>query len=125
MKYFMGRKMTLPTIVLAVCLWGLSSVAAAQETGTYISEGDFASFVVINVELQELADEYQQPFTDAGDDPAKRAELEQEVQEKTKSILAKNNLKPERYREIYRTVNADPQLRDKALQMIEQERQKR
>jgi hypothetical protein len=125
MRDFKRQKISLPAVLLAICLWGLSSVAAAQETGTYISEGDFASFVVINLELQELADEYQQPFTDAGDDPAKRAELEQEVQEKTKSILAKNNLTPERYREIYRTVNADPQLRDKALQMIEQERQKR
>jgi hypothetical protein len=120
------RKNTSPApIVLALCLWVLSCGAAAQDGGTSISEGDFATFVVVNVELQKLADEYQQAFTDAAEDPAKRAALEQQVQEKTKSILAKNNLTPDAYRQIYETVNSDPQLRAKALQWIERERQKR
>jgi hypothetical protein len=101
------------------------SMAAAQNQGTALSDSDFTTFVIVNVELQKLGDEYQPAFNKAGEDPAKRAALEQEVQEKSKDVLAKNNLTPEGYRQIYKMVNADPALRAKALQLIQEEREKR
>ena len=124
MKQNRWRRMRLGTIGLVAALLIFGSMAAAQTDGVALSDSDFATFVMVNVELQNVSDEYQAAFGKAGDDPAKRAALEQEVQNKSKDVLAKNNLTAERYREIYKKVDADPGLRTKALQQIQQERQK-
>lgn len=125
MKEFRFYRMHLQVIVLAAFLLSLSSMAAAQNQGAAISDSDFSTFVMVNVELQNLSDEYQAALNRPGEDPAKRAALEQEVQKKTEDVLAKNNMTPDGYRQIYKSVNSDPELRAKALQLIQQERQKR
>jgi hypothetical protein len=126
MKQFRWYRMRLRTIVLAAFFsLAFGSVAPAQEQAAAPSDGDFTTFVMVNVELQKLAEEYQPVFDKAGGDASKRAALEEELQGKSKEVLTKNNLTPEAYREIFKTVNSDPQLRAKALQMIQQERQKR
>jgi hypothetical protein len=102
-------------------LFTFGSIAGAAQ----LSENDFRTFVLVNVELQNLSDEYGPAFDRSAGDAAKRAGLEREVQEKTLQVLAKNNLTPEAYRELYKTVNGDAELRAKALQAIQQERQKR
>lgn len=124
MKEFRRPRMSLPAILFAG-LFGLNSMVLAQTQGAPLSDSDFTTFVMVNVELQKLSDEYEAAFNRAGEDPGKRAALQQEVEEKTKDVLAKNNLTPDGYRQIYKAVNADPQLRAKALQLIEQERKKR
>jgi Domain of unknown function (DUF4168) len=124
MKQHRWPGMGLGAIALVTVMLVFASIAAAQKDGVAVSDNDFATFVLVNVELQNVSDEFQAAFNQAGDDPAKRAALEQEVQVKSKDVLAKNNLTAERYREIYKTVNADPELRNKALQQIQQERQK-
>jgi hypothetical protein len=116
--------MPLQVVMLAASLLGLSSMAAAQNQNAAVSDSDFGTFVMINVELQKLSEEYQPAFESAGGDAEKRAGLEQEVKRKTADVLAKNNMTPDGYRRIYKAVNSDPELRAKALQLIQQERHK-
>jgi hypothetical protein len=110
-------------VIVGVLAFG--SVAAAQKGEVAVTDGEFATFVTVNVDLQSLSDEYQAAFDKAGEDAAKRAALQREVQEKSRDVLARHNLTAERYREIFEVVNSDPALRTKALQQIQQEREKR
>jgi hypothetical protein len=125
MKEFLGGKMPLHVMILVAALLGWSPLAAAQNTAAAVSDSDFATFVMVNVELQKLSDEYQPALNQAGEEAGKRAALEQEMQKKAEEVLAKNNLTPDAYRQIYKTVNSDQELRAKALQMIQQEREQR
>jgi hypothetical protein len=106
-------------------LFTFGSMAGAQVQAAELSESDFKTFVLVNVELQNLSDQYGPALDGSGDDAAKREGLQKEVQEKTLQVLAKNNLTPDAYQRLYKTVNGDPELRAKALQAIQQERQKR
>jgi hypothetical protein len=124
MKEFRWFRIPLQVLMLAAFFLGLSSMTAAQNQGAAVSDGDLATFVTINVELQKLSAEYQPAFESAGADAGNRAALEQEVKKKTADVLAKNNMTPDTYRQIYKTVNSDPELRAKVLQLIQQERQK-
>jgi len=117
--------MTVRTIIFFLAgLLVASSIAAAQNQDAKLTDGEFATFVTVNVDLQKLAEEYHPALNAAGEDAAKRAGLQQQLQKKTQDVLARNNLTPEAYRQIYETVNADPPLRTKALLAIEAGRQK-
>jgi len=116
--------MTVRAIIFLAGLLVASSIAAAENQDAKLTDGEFATFVTVNVDLQKLAEEYHPALNAAGEDAAKRAGLQQQLQKKTQDVLARNNLTPEAYRQIYETVNADPQLRTKALLAIEAGRQK-
>jgi hypothetical protein len=110
-------------LVLSGLLLGSISITSAQSESAPLNDGDFSRFITVNVELQKLAEQYEPVFSAQGeDDPEKRATLQRELETKTRDVLTKNNLTPEGYREIYNTVNADPQLRTKALLAIEERR---
>jgi hypothetical protein len=123
MKQLLWHRLRSAAPICAVFLLVLGSMAAAQQQGTALDDREFATFVRINVELQDLSDEYQAAFEGAREDSGKRAALQQEIQEKSRDVLAKHDLTPDAYRQIYKTVNADPELRAKVLQAIQQERQ--
>ncbi len=125
MKRYRWYIMRVHTIALATAMLVFASMAAAQNEGAALSDSDLALFVMINVELQKLAEEYQPALNEAGSDAAKRAALEQEIQKKAEVVLAKNNSTPDGYRQTYQIVNSNPELRAKALQLIQQEREKR
>jgi hypothetical protein len=98
----------------------LGPAALAQNTAA-LSDAEFNKFVSVNVELQKLIDEYEGALKAAAEDPAKRVTLESELKDKSHQVLAKNEVTPERYREIYKIVDADPELRTKALLEIEKQ----
>jgi hypothetical protein len=107
----------------AFFLMAHGSVALAQNTAA-LSDAEFNKFVSVNVELQKLIAQYEGAVKAAGEDAAQRAAVESELKEKSHQVLAKNEVTPERYREIYKIVDADPELRTKALLQIEQQGRK-
>jgi hypothetical protein len=107
----------------AILLLSFSSATLAQNQGA-LAEVEFGKFVTINVELHKLMEQYEPALNAANEDPGKRAALESELKSKTHEVLAKNEVTPERYREIYKIIDADPQLRTKAMLQIEEQRQK-
>jgi len=86
-----------------------------------VSDKELSAFVKAYVDYQKIRASYTPVLEKAGDTGRKK-QIEQEANEKVKRSLDSNGLSAQRYNQIFSTVNADPQLRQKVLKQVEQQR---
>ena len=105
--------------LLLVCL--SSSALAAQGNSPQISDKELAAFARAYAQVQQIRSQYE-PSLQKTKDARESERLQQEANAKLKRTLDKQGLSVDRYNKIYAAVNANEELRRKALKMVEQER---
>ncbi|HWP23160.1 MAG TPA: DUF4168 domain-containing protein [Candidatus Binatia bacterium] len=124
-------KTILPTMAMAVVALGLPveaawSAAAAPSPAaerTKVGDQDLRAFAKAYVQYHKLRQDYEAKIASTKDE-AEKARLQREGDEKVKQALQKQGLTPQSYNRLFVAVNNDPQLRQKALGLISEERSK-
>ncbi|MGE5820571.1 MAG: DUF4168 domain-containing protein [Deltaproteobacteria bacterium] len=109
--------------ILALVLLCVSTAALAQGNSPQISDKELAAFAKAYAEVQKIRAQYEPSLQKTKDSKASER-LQQEANAKLKKTLDKQGLSVDRYNKIYAAVNANEDLRRKALKMVEQERKK-
>jgi hypothetical protein len=86
-----------------------------------VSDKELNAFVKAYVDYQKIRASYS-PALEKTNDTGRKKQIEQEANEKVKRSLDSNGLSAQRYNQIFATVNADSQLRQKVLKQVEQQR---
>jgi hypothetical protein len=102
-------------LLVGVALISAPSRAFAQGTATQISDRELTAFAKAYTEVQQIRSQYE---------PSLRKTKDAKESEKLKKTLNKEGLSVDRYNKIYAAVNANEELRRKALRIVEQERKK-
>lgn len=102
---------------------GFAQPSAAQSTRAQIDDRELRAFVRTYVETQNIRREYEPPLAKTSD-PDKARKLHAGANQELKDALARNNLTVEQYNRIFAQVNNDSQLRQKVLNMVDEQRQK-
>jgi uncharacterized protein DUF4168 len=110
-------------ILIGVALACAPSRAFGQGNSTQISDRELAAFAKAYTEVQQIRSQYE-PSLRKIKDPKESERLQQEANAKLKKSLDKEGLSIDRYNEIYAAVNANEELRRKAMRIVEQERKK-
>jgi hypothetical protein len=127
---FIKRKAILGMAIGLAVLWFAQAVSAQvspkqQPAGKQanISDKELKAFVKAYVEYQKIRQEYE-PTINNTQDLTEKQRLQDKGNAKLKKVLDKEGLTPENYNRIFSAVNADEQLRNKVLKMVEQQRKK-
>jgi hypothetical protein len=116
--------------VLAACwVMAVTPPLSAQEvpkqapTGdpSTVSDKDLRAFANAYVEYHEIRQTYQAQLGKV-QDPKEKEKIQQEGDSKVKQALEKQKLTPESYNRLFTAVNRNEQLRQKALKLINEER---
>lgn len=121
------RLSTLANILLPILI-GIAFISApcgalAQGNSTQVSERELTAFAKAYTEVQQIRSQYE-PSLQKTKDARESERLQQEADTKLKKTLDKQGLSIDRYNKIYAAVNANEELRRKALKIVEQERKK-
>jgi Domain of unknown function (DUF4168) len=119
------------TIALVVLIGALSispgaNTIFAQELPSQQSKIDptqLKSFARVYVEFEKIRDTYEPRLSKAQGDQEAQV-IQKEAGAKVDEALAKEGLSRETYSQIINTLNADSELRAKAMQLIDEERKK-
>ena len=125
------QKLFCRTILLIILIGGLSlspfvTTSFAQEVPNQQSKIDptqLKSFARVYVEFEKIRDTYEPRLNKAQGDQETEA-IQKEAKVKIDEALAKEGLSRETYSQIINTLNADSELRAKAMQLIDEERKK-
>jgi Domain of unknown function (DUF4168) len=125
------QKLICRTIALIILLGGLSVSPVAksifaQEVPNQQSKIDptqLKSFARVYVEFEKIRDTYEPRLSKAQGDQEAQV-IQKEAGAKVDEALAKEGLSRETYSQIINTLNADNELRAKAMQLIDEERKK-
>jgi uncharacterized protein DUF4168 len=109
----------------AVPAWSAdASPKQASPTGqTNVSDKDLRAFVKAYVEYQKIRQNYEPKMNNTRDEKEKQ-KIQREGDDKVKQALEKQGLTPQAYNRLFSAVNGNPQLRQKALALINDERKK-
>jgi hypothetical protein len=88
-----------------------------------VSDKDLRAFVKAYVEYQKIRQNYEPKMNNTKDEREKQ-KIQREGDEKVKQALEKQGLTPQAYNRLFVAVNGNPQLRQKALSLINDERKK-
>jgi hypothetical protein len=88
---------------------------------TKLSDKDLRVFAKAYVAYQKLRQTYE-PRLGNIQDPKEKQKLQQEGDAKVKAALEQHGLTPQSYNRLFAAVNGNEQLRQKALKMINEER---
>ena len=88
-----------------------------------VSDKELKAFAKAYVEYHKIRQRYEPPLSDVKD-PAVKEKLQREGNSKVKQAVEKQGLTVDRYNKIFATVNANEELRKKALKLINEERKK-
>jgi predicted ATPase with chaperone activity len=129
MKIFRARYIAL--CIATGASIGLGPRALAQQTPkppkadsqAKISDHDLKAFAKAYVEYQKIRQKYESALKST-QDAEKRKKLAAEANDKVKQRLAEQQISIENYNRIFKRVNSDVQLRQKTLQLIDEERKK-
>ena len=125
------QKLFCRTILLIILIGGLSlspfvTTSFAQEVPNQQSKIDptqLKSFARVYVEFEKIRDTYEPRLNKAQGDQETEA-IQKEAKVKIDEALAKEGLSRETYSQIINTLNTDSELREKAMQLIDEERKK-
>ena len=95
----------------------------AQASSAQISDRELRAFVKTYVDTQKIRREYEPPI-EKSTDPDRTLRLHQSANQELKEALARNHLTVEQYNRIFAQVNGDKALRQKVLDMVEEERKR-
>ncbi len=110
-------------LVIGITLISRQSTALAQGNSAQISDRELTAFAKAYTEVQQIRSQYE-PTLRKTKDPKEAERLQQTANAKLKKSLDKEGLSVDRYNKIYAAVNANEELRRKALKIVEQERKK-
>jgi len=88
-----------------------------------VSDSDLRAFVKAYVETQQIRQQYEPALLDSTD-AQKNQQIQNQASAALEKTLAKYNLTVDRYNTIYNMVNSDDPLRQRALKLIKEERQR-
>jgi len=109
-------------LMFPAVLAGQDSRLAAQLTApANVSDRDLHAFAKVYVRYHQIRDSYARQIAQTQDSKEK-ARLEKEGNAEVKSLLDSQGLTVAAYNEILATLNSNTALRQKALQLVEQER---
>ncbi len=112
------------SVIFGIALICGSSTALAQgNSNTQVSDQELTAFAKAYAAVQQIRSQYE-PSLQKTKDAKESERLQQEANAKLKKTLDKQGLSIDRYNKIYAAVNANEELRRKALKMVEQERKK-
>ncbi len=95
----------------------------ASGSATVVSDKDLNAFVKAYVEYKKIQQAYG-PLLEKVQDPQEKQKMAQEANSKVKKAIEKNGLSADKYNRIFTAVNNNPELRKKALKLIDQERKR-
>ena len=120
----------IPLILAAVLSLsiGVPKSGQAQESppgrpAASIDEGQLRSFAKVYVQVEKIRETYG-PQLKETQDPQKGIEIQKEAKSKIDGALAKEGMTVEAYSQTIQSVNANDDLRKKAIELIDQERTK-
>lgn len=116
----MSRKLFSSILGLALLCFSTNVLSQASPQ---ISDKELAAFARAYTEVQQIRAQYE-PSLQKTKDPKESERIQREANAKLKKTLDKQGLSVDRYNKIYAAVNANEQLRRKALRMVDQERKK-
>jgi Domain of unknown function (DUF4168) len=96
---------------------------ASPAEPTNVSDKDLRAFVKAYVEYQKIRQNYEPKMNNTKDEKEKQ-KIQREGDDKVKQALEKQGLTPQAYNRLFVAVNGNPQLRQKALTLINDERKK-
>ena len=105
---------------------GWSADASPKQTlpeANNVSDKDLRAFVKAYVEYQKIRQNYEPKMNNTRDEKEKQR-IQREGDDKVKQALEKQGLTPQAYNRLFVAVNGSPQLRQKALALINDERKK-
>ena len=119
------------TIALVILIGGLSVGPVAKtifgqelpNQQTKIEPAQLQSFARVYVEFEKIRDTYEPRLSKAQGEQEAQV-IQEEAGAKVDAALAKEGLSRETYSQILNTLNADNELRAKAMQLIDAERKK-
>jgi Domain of unknown function (DUF4168) len=88
-----------------------------------VSDKELRAFAKAYVEYHKIRQRYEPPLSNVKD-PAVKEKLQREGNSKVKEAVEKQGLTVDKYNKIFATVNANEELRKKALKLINEERKK-
>ena len=128
--------MTKKIVLRAVALIGFLSfyfapVAYAQQQPAQqgsgqqvkVSDKELRAFAKAYVEFHKVRQRYEPAMKNAND-PAEKEKIQQEGNSKVKQAIEKQGLTVESYNRIFAAVNANEELRKKALKLVNEERKR-
>jgi Domain of unknown function (DUF4168) len=121
-------------VVGAVCLsvnlsalvaWGADAAPKQGSTAepSNVSDKELRAFAKAYVEYQKIRQSYEPKMNNTRDEKEK-LKIQREGDDKVKQALEKQGLTPQGYNRLFAAVNGNPQLRQKALTLINDERKK-
>lgn len=118
------------TLLVSISLPGAtawSGEASPRQTSpaepSNVSDKDLRAFVKAYVEYQKIRQNYEPKMNNTRDEKEKQR-IQREGDDKVKQALEKQGLTPQAYNRLFVAVNGNPQLRQKALALINDERKK-
>jgi rubrerythrin len=88
-----------------------------------IGESDLRAFAKAYIEFEKIRGEYE-PKLNTANTPQEKGAVEQEAVAKLNKAVENEGLTMQQYGALYQTVSVDPQLREKILRLIDEERGK-
>jgi Domain of unknown function (DUF4168) len=88
-----------------------------------VSDKDLRAFVKAYVEYQKIRQNYEPKMNSTRDEKEKQ-KIQREGDDKVRQALEQQGLTPQAYNRLFAAVNGNPQLRQKALALINDERKK-
>jgi hypothetical protein len=122
-------------VVGAVCLsvnslsalvaWGADAAPKQGSTAesSNVSDKELRAFAKAYVEYHKIRQNYEPKMNNMRDEKEK-LKIQREGDDKVKQALEKQGLTPQGYNRLFAAVNGNPQLRQKALTLIDDERKK-
>lgn len=85
-----------------------------------VSDEELETVAEVYLKLEEVQEKYREDFNET-QDPEAAQELQQQLQDEANQVIEDHEgITPDRYDEIIRAAQADPELRDQLLAEIEQ-----
>jgi hypothetical protein len=130
MPDFIRRGLVTGVLCLSLHLFSVSawSADAAPKQGSpaqpsNVSDRELRAFAKAYVEYQRIRQDYDPKLNNTRDEKEK-LKIQREGDDKVKLALEKQGLTPQDYNRLFVAVNGNPQLRQKALALINDERKK-
>ena len=109
----------------AGAVWAQTPAPAQQSPGasSEVSDQELQAFAKSYVEFHKMRTIYE-PQVGVAKTPEEKTRIQQEAVAKFSSVLEREGLTMERYAALFKAVNGDDRLREKAIKLIEDEKAK-
>ena len=124
-EFLLGVALSAPAVIGVVPAWSAQAVSkpGSAAARSAVSDEDLRAFAKAYVEYHRIRQSYE-PRLKAMKDEKSKQQIEKEGNEKVRQALEKQGLTPQKYNQLFAAVNGDPQLRQKAMDLIQAERQR-